>query len=343
MKGMQAMKHGNSLRRLVKRKKGISISALKVNRLALIYASAVFALVLAYWFIPINRGSEFSAGEEQSALPVEELEPLIAPFYPTFENAAILTTMEEKTKYIYTIDETAYVYEDELDIQSYLQADLSTPLTGPEPKILIFHTHSREAFIDSRPGEDDDTVIGVGSTLADILSRDYHVPVVHDVGRYDVVNGREMRDGSYERMNPAVKNILDKYPSIEVTIDVHRDGVPDGVRLVREVNGLPTARMMFFNGITRLNDNGRPKSMPELVNPYIKENLALSLQLQLTANEFYPGLMRNVYIKPYRYSLALKPKSILVEVGANTSTVREAKNAMAPLAEILMSVLQEKD
>jgi stage II sporulation protein P len=53
--------------------------------------------------------------------------------------------------------------------------------------------------------------------------------------------------------------------------------------------------------------------------------------------------MRSLYIKPYRYSLHFKPRSVLVEVGAQTSTVQEARNAMAPLAEILMSVLQEKD
>ena len=156
-------------------------------------------------------------------------------------------------------------------------------------------------------------------------------------------NGKEKREGSYERMIRGISGVLKKYPSIEITIDVHRDGVPDNTHLIYYINGVPTARMMFFNGITCLNDNGKPKYLPELYNPYLYESLALSLQLQLTANEQFPGLMRQIYIKPYRYSLHLSPKSMLVEVGANTNTVEEARNAMWPLAEILCSVLESRD
>ncbi|NLK98550.1 MAG: stage II sporulation protein P, partial [Epulopiscium sp.] len=41
-------------------------------------------------------------------------------------------------------------------------------------------------------------------------------------------------------------------------------------------------------------------------------------------------------------SLHMLPKSLLVEVGANTNTVEEARNAMAPLAKILCEVLKVK-
>jgi len=280
---------------------------------------------------------------EMNAFEEDETGPLEAPFYPTLETVSRVITMEDKLKYLYSIDPTAYVIPDQLDIEGFLKQNFSTELTGTEPKILIFHTHSSESFTDSREGETDDTVVGLGSLLAGILSSQYHIPVVHDVGNYDTVNGKESRDGSYERMSRGVVGILQRYPSIEIMIDLHRDGVPDNVRLVQDIGGVPTARMMFFDGITCLNDGGSPKAMPDLPNPYLYENLALSLQLQLTANELYPGLMRRIYIKPYRYSLYLKPKSILVEVGANTNTVEEAKNAMWPLAQILTSVLESND
>ncbi|MDR1560616.1 MAG: stage II sporulation protein P [Clostridiales bacterium] len=273
----------------------------------------------------------------------DESKPLEAPFYPTFETISRIITMEDKLKYLYTIDATAYVRPEQLDIQRFLRMNLSDELRGGEPRILIFHTHSRETFIDSREGEDEDTVIGLGNLLANILANEYHISVIHDVGRYDMEDGKENRDGSYERMTRGVSEILREYPTAEITVDLHRDGVPDNVRLVQDINGVPTAKMMFFNGVTCLNDNGSPKPMPELPNPYLYENLALSLQLQLAANELYPGLMRQIYIKPYRYSLFLKPKSMLVEVGANTNTVAEAKNAMRPLAQILTSVLQSSD
>ena len=311
--------------------------------------TAVFFMAVIIATVIISRKTIFL---ERGSIPgngaikmfdVEEPGPLEAPFYPTLESISQIVTLEDKVKYLYSVDQTAYVLPEQLDIEGFLRIDFSTELTGAEPKILIFHTHSMESFIDSREGESDDTVIGLGDLLANILSSNYHIPVVHDVGNYDMVRGKESRSGSYERMARGVESILQRYPSIEITIDLHRDGVSSDMRLVHDINGVPTARMMFFNGITCLNDNGSPKALPDLPNPYLYENLALSLQLQLAANELYPGLMRRLYIKPYRYSLHFKPKSILVEVGANTNTVSEAKNAMWPLAQILTSVLKAQD
>ncbi|MCL2461199.1 MAG: stage II sporulation protein P [Defluviitaleaceae bacterium] len=268
--------------------------------------------------------------------------PLTAPFYPTFDTLSELSGLGDLEKYLYTVDDTAYVAEGGLDVQDYAEEDLTTDLTGALPKILIIHTHSQEAFADSRPGALEDTIVGVGQELCEILVDKYNISVVHDIGQYDVVNGQEQRDGAYERMAPAVEAILKKYPSIEVVIDLHRDGVPDGTRLVTTENGVEMAKLMLFNGILSLNQNGSPVKPEGLTNPYLNDNLAMSLQMQLTANELYPGLMRRIYLKPYRYSLFMKPKSILVEVGAQTSTVQEAKNAMGPLAEVLVETLEGK-
>jgi len=310
---------------------------------AIFFAAVIVAtIILSGKTIYKEMGTVPDSGEINAFGP-DEPKPLEAPFYPTFDTVSRVVTMEDKLSYLYSIEKTAFVPPEQLDIPGFLHMDFSSGLTGAEPKILIFHTHSTESFADSREGETDDTVVGLGNLLANILSAQYHIPVVHDVGNYDVVNGKVTREGSYERMSRGVDGILDRYPSIEITIDLHRDGVPDDVHLVQDINGVPTARMMFCDGITCLNDNGSPEAMPELPNPYLYQNLALSLQLQLTANELYPGLMRRIYIKPYRYSLYFKPKSVLVEVGANTNTVEEAKNAMWPLAQILTSVLESKD
>ena len=83
--------------------------------------------------------------------------------------------------------------------------------------------------------------------------------------------------------------------------------------------------------------------MTYLPNPYIADNQALSFQMQLAAEEYYPGLMRKIYLKGYRYNLHMKPKSMLIEVGAQTNTLQEAKNAMEPLANILALVLLQND
>ena len=103
-----------------------------------------------------------------------------------------------------------------------------------------------------------------------------------------------------------------------------------------DLQGRPTARFMFFNGLSYIRKSGE---IEYLENPHIQDNLAFSFQAQVAANEYYPGLARKVYLKAYRYNLHLKPKSMLIELGAQNNTVEEIMNACDPLAHILAIVL----
>jgi len=266
--------------------------------------------------------------------------PSHLPLTITEEN---LKDMNFLLKNLYNIEGNMPLTINDFPTQTFLMKDLKLqPARLEEPKILIFHTHSQEAFKDSRPGKVEDTVVGLGQTLTDILRNQYGVGVIHDTGMYDVVNGREYRTNSYERAEKPILDLLKKHPSVEVVIDLHRDGVLDHVRLETNIQGKPTAKIMFVNGICKIASDGKMRSLDYLPNPYLEDNMAFSLQMQLKANELYPGLTRKIYIKPYRYSLHMKPKSLLIEVGAQTNTVEEAYNAMEPLAHILMAVLREE-
>lgn len=223
-----------------------------------------------------------------------------------------------------------------IDGETLLNRDLTIDLSGDSPKILIYHTHSQEKFADSRPGEVADTVVGLGNTLTDILQQKYDIEVYHDTGVYDMVNGVEDRNEAYSLAQTAVENILSQYPSIKVVIDLHRDGVAEGTRLVTEINGKSTAKIMFFNGLCRSADN---ETEGYLQNPYLTDNLAFSLQMQIKAAEKYPDFTRRIYLRDYRYNMHLCPRSLLVECGAQTNTVEEVQNAMEPLADLLYCVL----
>ena len=74
-------------------------------------------------------------------------------------------------------------------------------------------------------------------------------------------------------------------------------------------------------------------------NQYKQQNLAFSLQMQLKAKSYFPDFVRKIYLKAYKYNLDLKPRAVLVEVGGQTNTLEEAKNAMEPFAKILVEVL----
>ena len=223
-----------------------------------------------------------------------------------------------------------------IDGETLLNRDLTMDLRGDDPKILIYHTHSQESFSDSRPGEISDTVVGLGNTLTDILQEKYHIQVYHDTGVYDMVDGVEDRNEAYSLAQAAVSQILEQNPSIKVVIDLHRDGVAEGTHLVTEINGKPTAKIMFFNGLCRSADND---TNGYLQNPYLTDNLAFSLQMQIKAAEKYPDFTRRIYLRDYRYNLHMCPRSLLVECGAQTNTVEEVQNAMEPLADLLYCVL----
>ena len=237
----------------------------------------------------------------------------------------------------YVITDRAKVVPDDINGISLLQKDMSMHGSNENPQILIYHTHSKEKFSDST--EQGMSIVEVGTYLAEILSKDYGYNVIHVTRSFDEVNGVFDRSKAYTYATPVIEQILEENPSIEVVLDVHRDGLPEGSdKLLYDYNGRAVAQIMFFNGISR-NNNG---DISYLYNPYREDNLAFSFQLKLKALENFPGFTRRNYIDAYQYNLHLRAKSVLIEVGAQNNTFEEAKYAMNPLAELLDSVLSPK-
>lgn len=238
----------------------------------------------------------------------------------------------------YTVDSVTYLEEGDLNAEQMLTEDLTIDIASDGPKILIFHTHSQESFVDS-DGTVETSIVGIGRYLTDILNEKYGISTLHHEGVYDLINGKLDRSEAYEQAQPNIRQILNENPSIEVVIDLHRDGVKETTHLATEINGKPTAQIMFFNGLCRTRTNG---DLSAMLNPYIQDNLAFSLQMKIDAEKKYPGFTRRNYLKGYKYNMDLAPKMLLIEAGAQTNTVEEMKNAMEPLADILNDVLIKK-
>ena len=232
----------------------------------------------------------------------------------------------------YQVDPSTCAIESLFDFNAFLQRDMKIDMSVSGPKVLIYHTHGTEAYKDSRPGVEEDTVIGVGDYLASILTEQYGIPVLHHRKAYD----REDKENSYLYVSRELPQILEANPSIQVVIDLHRDGVDEQTRLVTVENGKKMAQIMFFNGVSQTKKNG---AISYLNNPNLMDNLAFSFQTQVAANEYYPGIARKIYLKAYRYNMHLRAKSMLIELGAQTNTVEEVMNACDPLAHIISIVL----
>lgn len=236
----------------------------------------------------------------------------------------------------YIVDASTRAVKSLFDGMELLQTDMTVEKNLDEPQILIYHTHSLEAFSNSKEGVEEDTIVGVGNYLTSLLTEKYGYQVLHDKTAYDInAYGYGDRDNAYQRATKGLERILEAYPSIEIIIDLHRDSRE---MTIAHVGDKEVAQIMLFNGLCR-NVYGPYLSY---TNAYLSENLAFSLQMRLMGESLYPGVMRRVYLKSDQYNMHYRPHSLLVEVGTEQNTIQQAKNAMDIFADILNEVLTLK-
>lgn len=285
-------------------------------------------------------GSSLAAGTEENVFSNEGSRPdgNTADAKPRIATYPLQKLMDYDflMKHFYNVHTSTTADRQLMNAENLLSKDITLQkeetLNPQTPQILIYHTHSQESYKNSGP---DENVTAVGGYLAELLT-EKGWSVYHDKGIYDLQNGKMDRSKAYNYALEGLNQILAKYPSIQVILDIHRDGVGENVYLKTDINGKATARIMFFNGLSQTPEG----PISYLPNPYREENLAFSLKMQLKAEEYYPGFTRKIYLKGLRYNEHLRPRSALIEVGAQTNTFEEAKNAMEPLAELLDMVLQ---
>lgn len=214
----------------------------------------------------------------------------------------------------------------ERDFRALLEAGMPFEnQPSDEPQVLIVHTHTTECYMTYYAGyynADDATrttdtaenVAAVGEAIAQEL-RAKGVSVLHDVTLHDSPE----YSGAYGRSEDTVKAYLDRYPSIRVVLDIHRDAMMyedlTKVKPTATVNGQKAAQLMLVVGGT---------DTDELPNAYCEDNLRFGLQLHQALEQAYPTLMRPLYVVDARYNQGLTAGSLLIEVGTDANTLSEA-------------------
>ena len=211
----------------------------------------------------------------------------------------------------------------DVDFDALAAEGLALRLPDTGPQVLIFHTHSSEAYTPegtdcyepSDPYRTEDarfSVIRVGDALAAALEA-HGLRVLHDREIYDYPS----YTGSYSRSGAAVERCLAENPSVRVVIDLHRDALGTGEVVYKTkaaVGARQCAQVMLLAGTGA---NGLP-------HPRWRENLKLALYLQNAVNARYPSLARPVELVKERYNQQLCPGMLILEVGSNGNTLREA-------------------
>ena len=226
------------------------------------------------------------------------------------------------------------------DIPAALKEKLPVTFTDTDdPQVLILHTHTTEGYMTYdagyyNPGDRDRTknhkknVCAVGEAIR--LTLEAHgITAIHDT----TVHDSPQYTGAYTRSATTAQKILEKYPSIQVVLDIHRDAVMENGAVVKPtatVEGKQAAQMMLITGTV---------TTDALPHPHWRKNLALSTQLQAALDKVSPDLMRPLNTVASRYNQHLSPGWMLVEVGAEGNTVAEAVYSGQILAETLAKLL----
>ena len=210
-----------------------------------------------------------------------------------------------------------------------------------KPTVLIYHSHTTEAYSlldtgyyissDARSNNSARNMVRVGDDLAAYLEKQGFT-VIHDRTIHDKDYTK-----SYDNSRVTIEKYLEQYPSIEVTIDVHRDDITYSnktkVKPTAKINGKKAARMMIISGC----EYNRVKNFPDW-----EENLKFDLQVQNKVNELYPGLMRPILFSERKYNMYETHYSFLLEVGTDANTLDEACYSARLFGNALGQLLNEK-
>lgn len=220
------------------------------------------------------------------------------------------------------------------DVDASLSRKLSFSVASGAPKVLIMHTHTSEAYAESngaRTTDNEKNVVRVGSVLKKTLE-EQGIAVIHDKTQ----NDSPSYNGSYSKALSGISAQLDKHPSIEVVLDIHRDyaeQTKDGetiqLKPVTEINGEPVAQVMFVVGTDGLG----------LEHPNWKENLAFAVQLQAAMNELSPKIARPINLRRERFNQHKTKGSLIVEVGTAGNSLAECERAAVYIGKAVASVL----
>ena len=276
--------------------------------------------------------------------------------------AAIMKSAEKKAEkdkkdgaisdYRYTKDGATDIYgsirvkntnKTKINIESELKKKADLKVSEDEPSVLIYHTHTTETYqlIDrdfyaqgnkTRSNKEDRNMIRVGKAIKEQLEK----------AGYKVIHVTDIHDnpysGAYSRSRENISSYLKKYPSIDITLDIHRDAIQrsDGTKIAPtvEINGRKAAQIMIISGCQE--DGNGITNLPDW-----KYNLTFALQLQQSLESSFPGLTRPVFFCARSYNMNLTHNSLLVEVGSDANTLDEAVYSGKCLGVALARLMKE--
>lgn len=303
---------------------------------------------------------EIEVSEEpqaESSLPEESAEPSSTETsYPPIEVNVPAVADENKAELVhktYTVSpsniyiplENGYIK----NCTSISRADVEAQVQNPpyftiedtdEPQVLIMHTHTTESYVpftgdyydktmSFRSTDNSQNMSVVGDRIASELEA-AGIGVLHDTTQHDYPS----YNGAYDRSQKTVEQYLEKYPSIKIVLDIHRDAIASGDQVISaetEIDGKKAAQVMIISGC----DDGT------MGYPDYMKNLSFAAALQNQLEGDYPTLTRPILFDYRKYNQQLTTGSLLLEIGSHGNTLEQAAYTGELIGKSLGRLLNE--
>ncbi len=212
-------------------------------------------------------------------------------------------------------------------------------LDNKSPLVLLYHSHSTESYMPNTAGNyhtlnEKYNVISVGNVLAKELQDKYKYKVLHDKTQHDKVSYAY----SYVNSQVTVKNSINKYKSLKVVLDLHRDAFDTGKYTYAEKMAKKAEYTASING------KSAAKIMLVIAkgNPNYEELEKFAVYIKKKMDKLYPGLFLKIDVKSRgKYNQYFSNHSVLIEVGCMLNTVDEAKYSAELLSRVLGEVIND--
>ena len=200
-----------------------------------------------------------------------------------------------------------------------------------EPLVYIYNTHQLEEY--------NSTLFNSYNIVPNVMIASYTLrEYLIDKGINTIVETNNIKEylnnngltyyHSYRATKHYMKQAIEKYPTLNYFIDLHRDSANINVTLL-EANNKRYARVLFVIGTD---------------NPYYEKNLSITNEINSKMEKKLPGISRGIMKTgdgsgDYVFNQDLHPNMILLEMGGVDNTIEEVYNTLEVVSDVLKEVI----
>lgn len=202
-----------------------------------------------------------------------------------------------------------------------------------KPRVYIYNSHQGENYSNEYLEEHNivPNVLTASLMLKEKLNNIGINTIVEENNILEYMDKNNLdHSGSYLASRHFLEQIIKKYNSIELYIDLHRDSIEHSSSYVK-INDKDCAKILFVIG---------------LENENYKYNLEITQKINNIINTKYPGLSRGIMKKQGYgvngiYNQDLKSNIILIEIGGFENNIEEVNNTLEFVAIAIKEYLNE--